>query len=61
MKNQFKEINTKLDRLTSAIEKLTLLKETVSALSTKKIAKKVEVKSPVKKVTAKKVVAKKKK
>src|SRR3989344_9234910 len=28
MKNQFKEINTKLDRLTSAIEKLTLLKET---------------------------------
>jgi CxxC-x17-CxxC domain-containing protein len=59
---QLAEINTKLDRLTSAIEKLTQPKaEIVKAPAVKAIEKKVEVKAPAKKVEVNKVVVKKKK
>ena len=59
---QLVEINTKLDRLLGAIEKLTQPKiEVVKAPFVKAIAKKVDVKSMTKKIEVKKVSAKKKK
>jgi len=61
MKNQFRDINTKLDRLINAIEKTTLPKQVESTPVIKTIAKKVEVKSPAKKVAVKAKVIKKKK
>jgi len=65
MKNYFREINVKLDRLTSAIEKLAQPKGEVKAFmkvapaaAPKVEAKKVEVKkAPISKVAPKKVVA----
>jgi CxxC-x17-CxxC domain-containing protein len=63
VKKLLSEMNSKLDRLTSAIEKMTMPKVSVSApvLATKPVVKKVEVKAQSKKVAPKKVVAKKKK
>jgi CxxC-x17-CxxC domain-containing protein len=57
---QLSEISTKLDRLTSAIEKLTQPKvEVKSVAKTAPVVAKVEVKkAPISKVVAKKVVAK---
>ena len=57
MKNQFKEINVKLDRLVTAIEKLSLSKVEASpkvAPVAKVVAKKVVAKAPAKKVAKKK-------
>ena len=77
MKKQLSEISIKLDRLTSAIEKLALPKAEVKTIVkaapvatkvtikkapvVKAAPKKVAVKTPAKKVEVKKVVAKKKK
>lgn len=63
VKRQLGEMNMKLDRLVSAIEKMSSLKESINKVATpvvrKEVAKIVVAKSPVKKVV-KKVLAKKK-
>lgn len=53
MKKQLSEMNSKLDRLVSAIEKMTMVKESVKVVSSKP-----EVKAPAKKVVAKAPVKK---
>jgi CxxC-x17-CxxC domain-containing protein len=62
MTKQFGEINARLDRIMAAIEKLPQPKETKPVINTAPIVVKQEVKKvPVAKVSAKKIVAKKKK
>jgi CxxC-x17-CxxC domain-containing protein len=53
VKKQLSEMNSKLDRLVSAIEKMTMVKEPVKVMSSKP-----EVKAPAKKVVAKAPVKK---
>jgi len=61
MSKQLSEMNAKLDKLVSAIEKMTQPKvEVAKAIVAKPVAKKVEVKTLAKKVVAKKAVSKKK-
>lgn len=58
---QLAEINTKLDRLVIAIERLTQPKQELVKTPVVKAIVKKEVKTPVKKIEVKKVVTKKKK